>query len=485
MKFRTKIYLFFILVALLNVIIALSIDYFQARRQLLRQVSSKLQSIVATTATQIDGNLLKNIKTPEDVTSPEFLQVQGLLRKIRAANQRSDVFVRYMYIIKPSVRHSGMMETVVDASTEPESVSLPGELMPDAMVNDLLEHLSSNYAPLNFVRDRWGYWLAAYAPIYDSNNKYVATLGADLYAKRVTQQLQVLLIDGGIALLAALVLALILAQILSHTVTRSLRILCNSVGEIGKGNLDLEIKMKTADEFQELGTAINDMCRGLREKERLKKSFSRYVSEYVLEKIVNSDTPLKLVGERKKITVLFSDLRHFTTLAERLPPEEVVGILNEYFDAMLGVIFKNNGTLDKFIGDGIMVEFGSPLEDKHQEKNAVTCALEMQHALYELSEQWSKIGKPALSMGIGIHTGDAIVGNIGSLLRMEYTAIGDTVNVASRIERETKRLECQILVSEATWSSIKDEFEGKSLGEVTLPGRLGKIIIYTVTSKKT
>jgi adenylate cyclase len=249
---------------------------------------------------------------------------------------------------------------------------------------------------------------------------------------------------------------------------------------IGQGNLDARADLHTHDEFEELANEINEMAKGLKERERLKLHFTRYVSQYVMEKILSAETVAKLEGERRKITVLFSDVREFTHLAERLAPEEVVSLLNEYFKAMIDIIFKHHGTLDKFMGDGLMVEFGAPLDDALQERNAVDAAIAMQKEMVSLGVQWKSQGKPSLKIGIGIHTGQAIVGNIGSEVRMEYTAIGDTVNVAARLEQMTKAIDVPILISEATHAAVKDHFTFKNLGSKTLPGREVPITVYSV-----
>lgn len=144
---------------------------------------------------------------------------------------------------------------------------------------------------------------------------------------------------------------------------------------------------------------------------------------------------------------------------------------------MLDIIFEHKGTLDKFIGDGLMVEFGAPLDDEFQEKNAVTAAIAMQKALEKLNTTWKQ---PTIQIGIGIHTGFAVVGNVGSEKRMDYTAIGDTVNIASRLEQMTKSTKRSILISENTYQTVKEEFPAESLGPITLPGRQEPIRVYAI-----
>jgi adenylate cyclase len=158
----------------------------------------------------------------------------------------------------------------------------------------------------------------------------------------------------------------------------------------------------------------------------------------------------------------------------------VVEILNEYFERMVDVIFRNRGTLDKFIADGLMVFFGAPVEDPQQEEHAVRTAIEMQQALRELDEKWSADARPTLRIGIGIRSGAAIVGNIGASRRMEYTAIGDTVNLASRLETATREHEADILISESTHASVAGMFGTRSIGPIRVKGRSEPVVAYGV-----
>jgi adenylate cyclase len=199
-----------------------------------------------------------------------------------------------------------------------------------------------------------------------------------------------------------------------------------------------------------------------------------------MEKILKAGHVARPEGERRKITVLFSDIRQFTQLSEQLPPERVVSLLNEYFESMLEAIFRYQGTLDKFLGDGIMVEFGAPLDDALQEKHAVLTAIDMQKELMKLNAKWKSENKPVIHMGIGIHTGLAVVGNIGSEKRIDYTAVGDTVNVASRLEQATKLLKTSILISETTYLPVENEIKAICLGPMILPGRKEAITIYSI-----
>ncbi len=217
----------------------------------------------------------------------------------------------------------------------------------------------------------------------------------------------------------------------------------------------------------------------VRREERLRTSLQRYLSPNIVDDMVrNSGLSMALGGEKRKVSVLFCDIRGFTTLTEKEPVETIVSLLNEYFSAMSDVIFANHGTLDKFIGDAIMAIYGAPLEVPDQAYKAVKTAVEMRQRLSVLNEKWKGEKRPQLQAGFGINTGEAIVGNIGSERRMEYTAIGDMVNVASRIEGETESN--QIFITESTFQELGSRVNVKKLSPVKLKGKTTKVQIYEV-----
>ncbi len=208
-----------------------------------------------------------------------------------------------------------------------------------------------------------------------------------------------------------------------------------------------------------------------RNKRRLAHFFRSYVNDQVVDDILKSDKPVELEGSRQKVCVLFSDIRNFTTYSESHDPEVVVRALNEYFSHMTEVILKYGGTVDKFIGDGLMAFFGAPIKTvENPSFNAVLAALEMREQLGILNRQWQQQGLASWDNGIGLHTGEAIIGNIGSYKKMEYTAIGDAVNIASRIEGLTKSLNAPILVSKQTYEEVTALVESQSKGIVAIKG---------------
>lgn len=204
----------------------------------------------------------------------------------------------------------------------------------------------------------------------------------------------------------------------------------------------------------------------------------RYINPAVMNEILANPEGLSLGGTRREISVLFSDIRGFTSMAEGMPPEKVIERLNEYFSAMVGVIFRYDGMLDKFIGDAIMAVYGAPINHNDDPQRAVRCAVEMGQELGRLKEKWQAEGSSFFD--IGIHTGEAVVGNVGSQDRTEYTAIGDTVNLASRLEGLTKKYQSQIIISQETYERAKEILEVEYLGEEKVKGKEVAVKIYKV-----
>jgi len=217
-----------------------------------------------------------------------------------------------------------------------------------------------------------------------------------------------------------------------------------------------------------------------REKRRMKRLFGQFVSKDVYDQLVANPELARLGGQRREMTVLFSDIRGFTTVSELGQPEEIVAILNEYFTSMVEIVFAHRGTLDKFVGDMVMALYGAPLDDPQHAQHAVETALAMSRELNRLNRKWATEGRPTLDIGIGISTGPMIAGNIGSEAIMSYTVIGDAVNLGSRLESLNKQYGTRIIISQATREAIPDRYAFRSLGEVVVKGKTKPVTIYEV-----
>ncbi|MBZ5544928.1 MAG: FHA domain-containing protein [Acidobacteriia bacterium] len=209
-----------------------------------------------------------------------------------------------------------------------------------------------------------------------------------------------------------------------------------------------------------------------------RKALERFLSSAIVERILASPDQIHLGGENQEATILFSDIRGFTRMAEKMEPQKVVELLNEYFTEMTDLIFENGGTLDKYLGDGIMAVFGAPIARPDDALRSAKTATEMQRAMVRLNEDWQARGQPAMQAGIGINTGPVTAGNIGSTKRMDYTVIGDAVNLASRLC--AKAAGGQIVVSESSYRLLAGEMPARKLDPMLVKGKAAPVEVYEI-----
>lgn len=221
-----------------------------------------------------------------------------------------------------------------------------------------------------------------------------------------------------------------------------------------------------------------------REKRRIRNLFSRFISPEMVDQMVATQD-LNSLNKRSNISILFSDIRGFTTLSEKLAPEDVVALLNPYLEAMSRVIYKHGGTVDKYEGDAIIAFFGEPVHYEDHAVRALRASLDMRKALSELKEKWAREGRPSqIEMGVGINSGEVFVGLLGSEQRINYTVIGDNANLASRLQDLTKTYAWPVLISESTYQQVKEEFETEFADAVTVKGKTKPVNVYKVIGRK-
>ena len=288
-----------------------------------------------------------------------------------------------------------------------------------------------------------------------------------------------LIINLAILAVALLILLVYSALTLGSWVTRPLDHVVDAMRSVHDGDLSQQLDVVSRDEMGMLAHTYNFMVEGLRERETLKDAFSRYVSDKVYQRLGKGG--LTLTGEMRQGTVLFSDIRSFTNLSEKLQPGEVVTLLNEYFNEMVEIVFKYDGFLNKFIGDALMAIYNVPIDQDSAELRAVRTAVEMTHALHNLNNRRKQRGQFEIKIGIGINTGPLIAGNIGHEKRMEYTVIGDTVNLAQRIESQTKVAGRSILVSDTTYNAVQEHVTAEPLPPVKVKGKAEPVKLYAIT----
>lgn len=254
--------------------------------------------------------------------------------------------------------------------------------------------------------------------------------------------------------------------------------LVGATKKIKAGQYHVDIEPVSRDEIGELTASFIEMGKGLEEREKMKDAFGKFVNQEIAEQVLKGE--LQLGGERKVAAVFFSDIRRFTAISEKMEPEEVVEFLNEYMTRMVGCVNETFGVVDKFIGDAIMAIWGTPVSRGNDTENAVNAALLMRKELLEFNRDRGGDKRPIIQIGCGINTGPVLAGQIGSNDRMEYTVIGDTVNLASRIEALNKPFGTDILISEDSYELVKDLYRIEPMQKIKVKGKEGSQQIYAV-----
>jgi adenylate cyclase len=281
-------------------------------------------------------------------------------------------------------------------------------------------------------------------------------------------------------LAVALSVSFFLIFIFSQSLTFPIEKLLGLTKEIARGNFEIIAKdiVHSHDEVGLLALAFDDMTIGLKERDKMKNLFDKFHGTAVTEELLKNE--IGLGGKRKEVTVFFSDIRGFTDFSEGHTPEEVVSMLNEYFEVMVHIINKHGGVVDKFIGDAIMAIWGVPHKTYDDATNAVMACLDMRLALNQLNQERIERGLTPIKIGMGLHSGDVISGQIGSSERMEFTVIGDVVNTASRIEAATKSFGTDLLLSKEVLDKISVDFITEKAGDAKVQGKSENLVLYKV-----
>ncbi len=287
--------------------------------------------------------------------------------------------------------------------------------------------------------------------------------------------------DIGFALAVAgsgVLCAIVSSVLMSRLVVTPVEEMRRAADRVGKGDLTVKMNPLRADEFGLLADEFNAMVAGLREKDRITSTFGRHVGHEIAEQLMRNEEELQ--GVERIVSVLFADIRGFTTRCESLAPVEAVRLLNLYHEHMTEIIEEHGGIVNQLIGDGIMALFGATGKSPGHAGQAIEAGRAMLGGLEDLNAKLKTQGFEPVKIGVGVNSGTAVVGTIGSPRRMEYTAIGDTVNTASRIESLTKDLGHPLLVSASAWDATDPKPEGIRLDPIPIRGRSGEIVLYSV-----
>ena len=357
---------------------------------------------------------------------------------------------------------------IIKSKTNFESMSIIRMMMTNPNPN-----AQTSFEDENGVR-----YLGAFSRTGFSDAAVLSMVNEDIAFAMVYKIQRIVIWLTGIVLSISLLINFFFSRSLSNPIRR----LTDASDEIKKGNFDIEISSESRDEIGLLTDSFQDMARGLAEREKIKSAFGKFVNKQIAELVMKKE--VKLGGERKDVVVFFADIRSFTEMAETLEPEEVVEFLNQYMTRMVRCITKSKGFVDKYIGDSIMAVWGAPVATGNDAFYAINAALMMRNELIDFNMERGEKGKGFIHIGCGIHSGPVLSGQIGSEERMEYTVIGATVNIASRIEALNKAFVTDILITEETAHRVEGIFRLEPMQRIRFKGKSEPMQIYAVLGRK-
>jgi class 3 adenylate cyclase len=395
-----------------------------------------------------------------------------------------------------------IISIIDDVSTPSDNAALARiETRIEATASDIRHHMSEEYAQLLAHLDAKDFAevkrdLARVDEFRDETNEKINAIRADMikqvYASATTviaNQHRAILISAIVTALAAIV-GLIFAILVSSGITRPVRLLLEGTRDVEAGHLDRSINVTTRDEIGQLSTAFNRMIEQLRHNERIRETFGKYIDPKVVEGLIDQPALAGAEGQRRVMTVMFCDMKGFTGLSEGMTPQGLVKVMNRYLSTMSEPIRRQRGIIDKYIGDAIMAYWGPPFVDEaDQARLACLAATEMVGRVASLRRELPELlGVRAIpiecDIRIGIATGEAVVGSIGSEFMMSYTVMGDTVNLAARLETANKTYGSRCLTSEATVAAAVAAIEVREIDRVVVVGQIQSQVVFEVMGRK-
>ncbi len=455
-RLSVRIGALFVVVTLLAIGVVGGLIYERQREELQDTLGTLLLNIARTGALLVDPGLHGEVQRALTQDLDAYRRLRAALAAVQDEN-RLETPIYTLTDYDEGQRQARFMVT----SRGPGA---PGEPYP--LVPALIEPLAASFRQgiatrTSIYRNQSGTWITAFAPIKDGAGRIIAVLDVDYRVDVYLSRLAALRTTILRASLAGVAGAVILALVFAWRVTGPIGALTGGVARVAAGDLSRPLPVRTSDEVGQLTRTFNAMLEGLRQRDFIRDTFGRYVSPEVARAILESPEGLGFGGQKREVTVLMSDLRGYTRFAELGEPERVVAVLNEYLARMTDIIVAHGGTINEFIGDAIFAVFGAPVAHADHAERAAAAALAMQRAMTEINALHEGRGLPRFEMGIGINTGEAVLGNIGSEQRAKYAVVGSAVNVAARVEGCT--VGGQIFLSAAAYERVRD------LAEVTAP----------------
>ena len=429
-------------VAALVVAAMLATNFYFRRAQLLQEFQLFVRGVAGTTALALNGGEISTIRGMNDAASPAFQKTRKILEQARQINGLAE---RELYILRP-VSEARAFETEFVVMLQRESFIGHRYTIPESNRAQFFKAWNTHLpTSTEIYRDENGRWISGYAPVFDHAGRPVAIIEADAEISRfLTKQRNELLLALGIGL-GAFCVAMIPGLLLAGSITGGLNKLSDGMRRFRSGDHSVQVTVATGDELQELGSVFNEMIISLGEKLALLPYVSRFTAEAVRR---SREDPGWLEGAEHDVTVLFADLRGFTTWCEAREAPLLVRELNRLLALQADVVVSAGGDVDKFIGDAVMAVF---LDEEDSARRVFECACQ----LIARIRQEIELEVWPLALGVGIHRGRAVVGSIGSITRRDFTAIGHTVNIASRLCDRAQKW--QILVSQPFYDALPPE----------------------------
>ncbi len=444
----------------------------------------RLLALATSLADSIDAEAI--VATPVEAGATTPLHQALLKRFAEVASHDPDV--ASIYVLRPTSEPT-RLRFFVDYVKAGEA-GKPGEAYEASELPVLLKGFTGPAVEHRIYTDRFGATLSGYAPIVNKTGQTVALIGVDVNAERLNSiQMRILQTTIIIFGAAALVIGLLSLAVARHVRIPLVRII-DATAAVERGELNIRLNSQRKDEFGLMSRHFDYMVAGLQERQFLREIFGRYVSKDVATMLLAQRGHPNLSGEERVVTVLFSDLRDYSIFCEHLPPVKMVEMLNQYLTAMDALIDQHHGCVIEFMGDAILAVFGAPYYRPDHPEQAVRCAIAMQNQIQILNREWRQTGLTRSWTGrggeymnarIGIHYGAVIAGTLGSPARMKYTVIGDTVNVAARLEALNKELGTQLLIGGEVYRHLSSDIASQlvDLGEFRVKGHEFPIHVYT------
>lgn len=449
---------------------------FFATRSFIREgIRLRLENIATLAVARLDAATHSNIRVREDEDSAEYARIKLYLKEIKAISED----IRFVYTYR--VDQDGQVTFIVDAedSTSPD-VSHVGDVYDEAtpLMRDIYKSSARATAEDGFTTDRWGVWLSCLAPVLNAKGEVECGLGIDMSARAVEEYESQFLMTIVYLSVVAGIIVLGISILYSRRISRPLLLLADDLGRVER--LDLEQSPDIRSSVKEV-VVMQDAIRKMKTTLR---SFRKYVPADLVADLMELGQEARLSAENREVTIFFSDIADFSSISEQTSPEQLVEDLSVYFNGMTRTIIDNRGTVDKYIGDSIMAFWGAPRPLDGHAAQACLAAIKCRNFSRVICEEQRKKGKMPMSTRIGLSTGVAMLGNIGYDERLNYTAMGDMVNLASRLESLNKFYGTQILVSEPTWQLAKDAIDARFIDVVAVKGKQIPVRIYEVIGER-